>query len=194
MTHVKAMGRPIREPWAVFGEEGRMKTARASRTKKFSRKRRFGRAQWDHQLDPYKPVRKSAEPAACPQCGAVLHEGRWQWGKRAEGAQDVLCSACHRTKDRFPAGIVTLAGPFVAQHKAEMLRIARNQEQEARRDHPFNRIMSVSEAPDELVISTTDTHLPSRIGKAIKRAFRGTLQIHFDENAYFVRANWHREA
>jgi len=170
-----------------------MKSARASQAKKFARKRRFGRAQWDHLLDPYKPARKIAEPAVCRQCGAVFHGGRWQWAQRAIDAREVLCPACHRVKDRLPAGIITLAGPLVAANKAEMMRIARNQEQTARREHPFNRIMSISEGPDELVISTTDTHLPSRIGKAIKRAFRGKLHVQFDENSYFVRANWHRE-
>jgi hypothetical protein len=171
-----------------------MKSVRVSQAKKFARKRRFGRAQWDHLLDPYKQIHKVEEPAVCPQCGVVFHAGRWQWIKRPKDAREVLCPACHRISVRFPAGVVTLAGPMVAANKAEMTRIARNQEKAIRQEHPLNRIMSISEGPDELVISTTDIHLPSQIGKAIKRAFHGKLHVQFDGNSYFVRAHWHREA
>jgi hypothetical protein len=38
--------------------------------------------------------------------------------------------------------------------------------------------------------NTTDIHLPRRIGEAVKRAFHGTLDEHFDEGGYFVRVNW----
>jgi len=34
--------------------------------------------------------------------------------------------------------------------------------------------------------------MPRRIGEAIKRAYRGTLDMHFDDAAYFVRADWRR--
>jgi hypothetical protein len=40
------------------------------------------------------------------------------------------------------------------------------------------------------VISTTDIHLPRRIGEALKRAFHGELDMHFDEAGYFVRVDW----
>jgi hypothetical protein len=32
-----------------------------------------------HRHDPYKARHKLPEPAACPECGAVFHEGRGQW-------------------------------------------------------------------------------------------------------------------
>ena len=40
---------------------------------------------------------KLPEPTICPRCGAVYHEGRWQWmAHPPEDAHDETCQACHR--------------------------------------------------------------------------------------------------
>ncbi len=159
-------------------------------------RRVLGRAQDDGVNDPYKLRRKRHEPTRCPQCGAVYHEGRWQWMERApQNAHEELCQACHRINDEYPAGVVTLTGAFVEQHGDEMINLARNLEQAEKQEHPLNRIMAVTkEAPNSVVITTTDIHLPRRIGTAIHQAFHGDLQLHFDEDNYFVRVNWTRES
>lgn len=46
----------------------------------------------------------------------------------------------------------------------------------------------------QIVITTTDVHLPHRIGAAIHRTFQGTLDHHFDEVGYFIRVNWRRDS
>ncbi len=156
-------------------------------------RRRMGRVQYDRILDPYKRVQKLPEPSYCRQCGAVYHAGRWQWGAQPKGAHEVLCQACHRTNDKYPAGVLTLTGTSVAGSAEELKRVARHEEQSEKQDHPLNRIINIEQTTDGLVINTTDIHLPVRIGKAIKRAFRGKLDEHFDEAGYFVRVNWHRD-
>jgi hypothetical protein len=159
-----------------------------------SGRRRFGRAQWDHILDPYKRVEKRHEPTVCPQCGAVYHQARWHWAPRPADAHEELCQACHRINDNYPAGIVTLSGAIAQQYKAEIIGLAHNQEKVEKTEHPLSRIMSIEESESNIVINTTDIHLPMRIGRAIKRSFRGDLTDHFDEHGYFVRVNWHRES
>jgi len=156
----------------------------------------LGRAQDDGIGDPYKLRRKLHEPTRCPACGAVYHEGRWQWMKRPpDNAHEELCQACHRINDKYPAGIVTLKGPVVKEHEEEILNLARNIEQAEKQEHPLNRIMVIDkEAPDTLVITTTDIHLPRRIGTAIHHAFHGDLKLHFDEDNYFMRVDWTRES
>lgn len=156
-------------------------------------RRRFGRGQWDHILDPYKRVEKLHEPTVCPQCGAVYDRGRWHWAPRPVDAHEELCQACHRINDKYPAGVVTLTGSIVQQHTADIVGLAHHQEQAEKKEHPLNRIMSIEETANNVVINTTDIHLPMRIGKAIKGAFHGELADHFDEHGYFVRVNWHRE-
>ena len=156
-------------------------------------RRRFGRAQDDHILDPYKRPRKLAEPTVCPQCGAVYQNGRWHWAARPEDAHEVVCQACHRINDHYPAGIVTITNSLPAKEKAEMLNLVRHQEEAEKAEHPLNRIIDIDEGPEAIVITTTDIHLPRRIGEAIQRAFRGSHTTHFDENGYFVRVNWSRD-
>jgi NMD protein affecting ribosome stability and mRNA decay len=156
-------------------------------------RRRTGRVQNDGIIDTYKRVQKLPEPSYCRQCGAVYHAGRWQWGPQPSGAHDVICQACHRINDKYPAGVLTLTGSSVAANSEELTRVARHQEASEKPDHPLNRIINIEQTADGLVINTTDIHLPVRIGKAIKRAFRGELNEHFDEAGYFVRVKWHRD-
>ena len=91
-------------------------------------RRRAGHAQDDHILDPYKRPQKLAEPMVCPQRGAVYQAGRWHWVARPKSAHEVVCQACHRINDRYPAGVVTLSGALTAQQKVDMINLARHQE------------------------------------------------------------------
>ncbi len=156
-------------------------------------RRRMGRVQYDNILDPYKRIQKLPEPSFCRQCGAVYHTGRWHWSPRPSDAHEVLCQACHRINDKYPAGVLTLTGSSVVANADELQRIARHQEASEKQDHPLNRIINIEQSGDGLVINTTDIHLPVRIAKAVKRAFRGKLDEHFDEAGYFVRVTWHRD-
>jgi len=171
-----------------------MKQRNAPRSVQPSGRQRWGRAQLDVPQDPYKAIKKLHEPSVCPQCGAVYHQGRWHWSQRPADAHEQLCQACHRINDHYPAGIVTLSGTLVAQHKAEMIRLARHQEEVEKKEHPLNRIIDIEEGLDRIVINTTDVHLPRRIAEAQKRAWHGKNDFHYDEDGYFVRVNWHRDA
>ena len=163
-----------------------------------SRRRRVaGHAQDDQVIDTYKLRGKLSEPTRCPTCGAVYQEGRWQWGREGLSglAHEEVCTACHRVKDNYPAGILTIKGPVVVSHKSDVIALARHNEQAEKAEHCQNRIIAIEEvSEDELVIKTTDIHLPCRIGKAIDRAFHGDLRIHYDEQNYFVRVEWRRDA
>lgn len=153
-------------------------------------RRTSGRAQDPDIGDPYVARHKPSSSSVCSECGAVFHEGRWGWGERPPKANETICPACHRVRDKYPAGLLTLRGPLSGAHKQEILRLARHNEDQEKREHPLNRIMGIEEKDDAIVISTTDIHLPRRIGKAISDAYRGDLAIHFDEDGYFIRVDW----
>ena len=149
-----------------------------------------GHAQQDHILDPYQRQQKLHDGTVCPQCGAVYHEGRWRWVAMAKGAVEELCAACRRINDKFPAGVVTLRGDFAKEHKEEMIGLARHQEEAENNEHRLNRIISIEEDAQRVVINTTDIHLPRRIGEAVKRAFHGEIENNFEKDGYFVRVTW----
>jgi len=142
--------------------------------------------------DTYKMKGKLPEPTACPQCGAVYHKGRWTWTAAPRDAHKSLCPACHRINDKYPGGLLTLKGPYLAEHKEELLNLARNEEKAERDEHPLSRIMSVDEKKGAIEISTTDAHLPQRIGEALHHAHQGTLTIHYAKEQKFIRVTWAR--
>jgi hypothetical protein len=41
-------------------------------------------------------------------------------------------------------------------------------------------------------VTTTDVHLPQRIGRALERAWQGELDIQYAGDEYSVRARWRR--
>jgi hypothetical protein len=52
--------------------------------------------------------------------------------------------------------------------------------------------MAIERTSGRIVVTTTDIHLPRRIGHALENAWGGTLATHYDEAGYFVRAHWER--
>jgi hypothetical protein len=94
----------------------------------------------------------------------------------------------------MPAGIVTVHGDFAKRHKAEMMGLMRNEAAAENGEHPLNRIIDIAETEEGLTVNTTDIHLPRRLGEALQAAFKGSLDMHFDDEAYIARIDWHPPA
>jgi len=144
--------------------------------------------------DSYKTPHKLTEPTVCPDCGAVYQDGRWQWMTAApKDAHRTSCQACHRTRDDYPAGLVTLTGDYVLQHQGELRQMVQNLQAKEKPQHPMNRVISFEERDKSLVIKTTDLHLPRLIADALRHEHHGQPTIDYDEEGYFVRVNWRRD-
>jgi NMD protein affecting ribosome stability and mRNA decay len=157
-------------------------------------RRRSGRAQNPEIEDPYMTGKKLAEPSVCSGCGAVYHKGRWHWPELPDrSATPVLCAACHRIAEKLPAGTLTIGGAYVGIHGDEMMNLVNHQAEQEKKEHPMNRVIGVERSADKIVVTTTDIHLPRRIGRALSKAHHGKLDMNYDEDAYAVRVNWQRD-
>ena len=146
----------------------------------------------EYEHDSYRSRGKLPEPTICPDCKAVYHKGRWTWGAKPAEAHEERCPACHRIHDKYPAGYLTLSGPFFKEHKKEILKLAHNEEVKAKAEHPLRRIIAIQEEEGGIVITTTDTHLPRGIGAAVTHAFHGDFHFRYSEEQKLIRANWTR--
>ncbi len=142
--------------------------------------------------DPYRERHRPPEPAVCPECGVVYQHGAYHWSPRPPGAQEHRCPACRRVTDRFPAGFITLEGEFLAEHREEILQLVRNEAEHARAEHPLERLIEIADQDGKTLITTTDVHLPRRIGDALHAAYRGQLDVQYARDDYQVRVHWHR--
>ncbi|MGC1951366.1 MAG: BCAM0308 family protein [Gammaproteobacteria bacterium] len=143
--------------------------------------------------DPYMARTKLPEPSLCPDCKAVFGSGRWQWmTELPTEANEQLCPACRRIRDRVPAGFLTLGGSFFKEHREEIVNLIHNKVDSEKRQHPMKRIMAMEDQEDKLVITFTDIHLPRGVGEAIERAYEGSLGLHYEPEASIVRVTWER--
>jgi len=142
--------------------------------------------------DTYQIKGKLPEPTVCPDCGAVFHTGRWQWLDKPKGAHQASCPACHRVRDGFPAGYVSLAGEFLAAHEAEILQLIQHREAREKAEHPLQRIMDIEKTEHGALVTTTDIHLARGIGEALHHAYQGELEFHYNPEQNLLRVNWSR--
>jgi len=146
----------------------------------------------DLRHDPYQAKGKYNEPTVCSGCGAVFHHGRWTWGTAPEGAAKAECPACHRIREQQPAGFITLKGARTPDEREALVRLARNVEKHENSEHPLHRIIAIEQGAEEMLVTTTDTHLPQRIGESVRHAHKGTLGIVYGQDEYVVRVHWQR--
>lgn len=142
--------------------------------------------------DTYMVKHKLPEPTVCPDCGAVYHAGRWQWLSRPPKAHEKACPACHRIQDDFPAGYVNVGGAFFRAHRDEIMRLVHNAAAREKSEHPLKRIMKVEALDGSALITTTDIHLARGIGEALRHAYQGELEYHYNDQENLLRVVWTR--
>jgi NMD protein affecting ribosome stability and mRNA decay len=146
----------------------------------------------EYQHDTYKLRGKLKESTLCTECGAVFHKGRWTWEAKPDGACEIVCPACMRVRDKYPKGLLTVKGSFKDEQREQVMGLIRNTEAQEKQEHPLSRVMDIQQEREDLIVTTTDTHLPRRIGHALHHAYHGELQFHYDQDEDFIRVIWHR--
>jgi len=105
----------------------------------------------------------------------------------------LLCSACRRIRDDFPAGEIYLSGDYLVKHRGEIVNLITKLVMDARGRSPLKRMMDIREKDRRLCVRLTDDHLARQIGDAVYRAYKGDLQLKYSEEEKFVRLYWHRD-
>ncbi|RMF96201.1 MAG: hypothetical protein D6734_04160 [Candidatus Schekmanbacteria bacterium] len=102
------------------------------------------------------------------------------------------CPACKKKKDNFPQGVVTLKGDFFNEHKDEIMRLVANEEKKAIGFNPLERIIEIKSDGNEALITTTTEKLAQRIGRAVKKAYSGTVKYNWSLETKMVHVCWER--
>jgi len=142
--------------------------------------------------DTYKERGKSSEPRVCTECNAFFSDGRWSWSEPLADAKKVICPACQRIIDNYPAGYVEIRGPFFERHREELLNLIRNEERLEKGEHPMERIMAVVDKDNYTLITTTGVHIARRIGDALSKAYQGHLDFQYGDAEKSIRVYWNR--
>lgn len=142
--------------------------------------------------DTYKEDKKWPEPTACTECNAVYIGGRWTWHEPPAKANKVVCPACQRIAENYPAGYLELKGSFLRQHHEELFNLIHNEAAQEKNAHPLERIMSIAENDDHTLITTTGIHVARRMGEAVTRAYQGELSFTYGDGEKTIRVFWNR--
>ena len=104
------------------------------------------------------------------------------------------CPACGKVLDRVPGGVLKITGSFIWDHKEEILNLVRNEGSKALSVNPLERIMSLQSDDGEIEITTTNEKLAERIGRALHKAYRGTVEYTWSADTRLARVMWHRNS
>ena len=153
---------------------------------------------WQHEN------RKLSGLRLCERCDAVYYDGHWHTAPllaealksgRKKGVKDV-CNEC-RYAIHGPAnasafeGQLTLDGVGDAKFKADVLSAVRAYGRRATRRDPEDRILTIDDRGERVVIFTTENQMAVGLGKAIDSAFKGgTLRISWSEGDLPARVYW----
>jgi len=157
----------------------------------------------DYEAGRHRPSRAISEPAICEVCGSTYANRRWTApasGPRElrhqhwRPARSTVCPACKQKRTGEPRGFVFLDGAFFVTHRSEIEQLLRNEAERAAEDNPLARILEWKRGEGhQLTVSTTTEHLAQRLGRALEKAFHGSVQYDFSHDNKLARVSWHRD-
>lgn len=144
---------------------------------------------------PIPRLGKYPQNTRCPKCDLIFQDGVWKRGvsESANEQQWKLCPACVQIRDRQVGGIVQFSGSFAEVHRQEILNRIHNVEKQTQEERPLERIMSLKEDREGIIVSATTEHLVARMGKSIQRDFGGDLSLRYAPEDKFAFVHWHRD-
>ena len=165
--------------------------------------RKFGisdkRGRSETTPDPYLSQKGLREPVCCSGCHAIYQAKHWVSDPQTYATiaghpqtSRTLCPACRKASERYAQGIVTLRGDYLWEHEEEIRNILHNIEIRAAEKSPQQRIVRIERQPDAMVVETSVEKLAEQLGRAVRKAHQGELQIHWSDGHDLCRVEWER--
>jgi len=106
--------------------------------------------------------------------------------------REVLCPTCHKIKDHYPEGILTLSGDFFNQHREEIIRALEKEAGRVSGRSVADRVIRSLTEGDKLLVETSTEKMAQHLGRTIYKACKGDLHFRWGEVEKFVRVYWSR--
>jgi hypothetical protein len=136
----------------------------------------------------------------CGTCHAIWYHKHWTLDEARYKAlsldpaiKAVTCPGCEAVERGEYDGEVTLRSPLIPRNEESVLGLIYNTERHIRSHNPIARIASLKVEGDTIHVLTISTFLAERIGKELKKAYDGQLELNHPEREEFIRVTWYRE-
>jgi len=149
----------------------------------------------DESPDPYLNEQPAKEPAVCSECGNIYHNKQWYLPgqveiKGEEVDEEFVCPGCMKVSDNYYFGELLVSGKFMVPHSDEITHLIDNEVDRAQEKNPLQKVVEATEEEGKVVIRTTNGKLAERLGRALKKAYEGELEI--DKSEQTTRVFWER--
>jgi len=144
----------------------------------------------DKSFNEAKHRQRFSEPTTCKICHASYVKGRWSWKESPPEAEKVVCPACEKIEGDVACGEINIQGSFTDIMRRDVTNLIKNVEGCEIDEHPLERVISVDDNGDEILVKTTGRHLAQRIARALFKAYKGHLSYSYDRTHEKVEIRW----
>jgi coenzyme F420-reducing hydrogenase gamma subunit len=135
------------------------------------------------------------ERLVCKECRAEYREKHWysaakKLDKKRKAIEESICPGCYRVAMKISNGVVTIEGPSVRTQHDQIFKLIERVASECWADNPTSRIFDVTESEDKIELQTTTEWCATRIGKALRKTYKGLLEIKGSPQTRFVEVHW----
>lgn len=136
----------------------------------------------------------------CKGCGFIYDGKKWFKDekllarlKRYHEAEELLCTACKRMRDKIACGVVYLKASFLKEREEEIMKFIRKEEEVEQSHNHLSRILNIYWDNNRLIIETINQQLAVHIGKKMKKMYGGHLEITGGRSGHYSRGQDDRE-
>ncbi len=132
----------------------------------------------------------------CIKCGAAYRLKHWHsfdqslLQQQPLGLKSAVCPGCFRVANNIWHGTVVLQGDVIASAPKAVMSLVERVSHECWLDNPTSRLYAVVAQNDRIQMKTTTEWLATRIGKALKKAYKGSLLIKGSSDRRTVDVRW----